>query len=208
MYTLYYSPGACSLSVHIVLEWISADYKAVKVSPSDPDFLRVNPAGAVPALDLGTGSPLTQCSAILKYLAGKYPAVELDARESPEREADLARWAAFLTGDLHPAFFPVFFAQRYTTDTSDEALSKVKAAGLLLVKKKLAILDQHLEGRDFFVGGKRSYVDAYSVPMVRWAKNFLAEGLAEFPNVVRHHEALLKDAAVVKAMTDEGIYGH
>ncbi|MGN6825932.1 glutathione S-transferase family protein [Paucibacter sp. M5-1] len=207
MYTLYYSPGACSLSVHIVLEWVAADYQAIKVNPADPDYLKVNPAGAVPALGLGTSSVLTQCSAILKYLALKYPVAQLDQHDSLERDADLARWAAFLTGDLHPAFFPIFKPERYTIDSSDDALAKVKAAGIALVAKKLAVIDQHLQGRDYFTGAERSYVDAYAVPMVRWAKNVLPGGLSAFPNVARHHEELLRDPGVIKAMTSEGIQG-
>lgn len=206
MYILYYAPGACSLSVHIVLEWVEATYRAVNVNPADPGYLKINPVGAVPALDIGTGVSLTQCSAILKYLARRYPQAELDLHENHEVQADLARWASFLTGDLHPAFFPVFMPQRYTTDVSEDALKSVKAAGLLLVEKKLAILDQQLEGREYFMGSKRTYVDAYSIPMVRWAKNVLPDGLKNFSNVSRHHERLLEDAAVIRAMTDEGIF--
>jgi glutathione S-transferase len=207
MYTLYYSPGACSLSVHIVLEWIGATYKAVKVNPADPDYLKVNPAGAVPALEIGTDKPLTQCSAILQYLARRHPSFGLDEHEDQERDADLSRWAAFLTGDLHPAFFPVFMPQRYTTDQSEAALANVKAAGMLLVNKKLQVIDQHLEGREYFMGSRRTYVDAYSVPMLRWAKNVLPGGLKDYPKIMRHHERMLKDESVVRAMTDEGIFG-
>jgi glutathione S-transferase len=208
MYTLYYAPGACSLSVHIVLEWVGADYKAVKVSPADPDYRKINAAGAVPALDIGGTQALTQCSAILKYLARKFPQAELDMHDNLEQEAELTRWSAFLTGDLHPAFFPVFGSQRYTTDTSESALKNVKAAGLLLVEKKLALIDQHLEGKDYFVGNRRTYVDAYSIPMVRWAKNMLPGGLAKFSNVSRHHERLIQDEAVIRVMTDEGLLQH
>jgi glutathione S-transferase len=208
MYTLYYAPGSCALSVHIVLEWVGTEYKAVKVNPSEPDYLKVNPAGAVPALDIGLDEALTQCSAILKYLARRFPKADLDEHENQERDADLTRWSAFLTGDLHPAFFPVFMPQRYTTDTAPEALEKVKAAGLLLVKKKLALIDHRLQGREFFMGRKRTYVDAYSVPMVRWARNMLPGGLSQFPDVARHHDHMLKDSGVVAAMTAQGILGH
>jgi glutathione S-transferase len=207
MYTLYYAPGACSLSVHIVLEWVGATYKAVKVNAADPDYLKVNPAGAVPALDIGTEAPLTQCSAILQYLARRHSRFELDEHENQELGAELSRWAAFLTGDLHPAFYPVFMAQRYTTDDSEAALANVRAAGMSLVNKKLLVIDQHLQGREYFMGSKRTYVDAYSVPMLRWAKNVLPNGLNEYPEVSRHHEQMLQDEAVVRAMTDEGILG-
>ena len=207
MYTLYYAPGACSLSVHIVLEWVGTEYKAVPVNPSDPDYLKVNPAGAVPALDIGQESALTQCSAILHFLARRFPAANLDEHDNLERDAELSRWSAFFTGDLHPAFYPLFMPGRYTTDTSGEALARVKAAGVLLVQKKLAILDKRLEGREYFMGSKRTYVDAYSVPMVRWATSALPGGLERYPDLSRHHKLMLSDAGVQRAMTEEGLLG-
>ena len=51
---LYYTPGACSLADHIVLEWIGAPYEAVRVSREErqtPAFRALNPAGAVPVLE-------------------------------------------------------------------------------------------------------------------------------------------------------------
>ena len=50
MPTLYYSPGACSLAVHIVLEWIGQPYEIIKVDihHPDPSYTRINSAGAVP----------------------------------------------------------------------------------------------------------------------------------------------------------------
>lgn len=208
MYTLYYAPGSCALAVHIVLEWVGAHYRAVRVNPSDPDYLKVNPAGAVPALDIGQDEALTQNSAILKYLSRRFPQAHLDEHQNEERDADLTRWSAFLTGDLHPAFFPVFMPGRYTTDESEQALGKVREAGMLLVKRKLALIDKRLEGREYFMGSHRTYVDAYSVPMVRWASNMLPGGLSAYPDIARHHAHLLKDSGVVAAMTEQGLLGN
>lgn len=204
MVTLYYAPGACSLSVHIVLEWIGRPYEAKRVNPGDPDYLRVNPAAAVPALDIGTDAPLTQCAAILRYLARRHPEADLGDGSTIEREAELERWSSFLTGDLHPAFFPVFMPGRYTVATDDQALADVRAAGKALVEKKLAIIDRHLEGRAHFLGAKRTIVDAYSVPMIRWASSVLG-GLERYPDIARHHAALLADSGVQRAMVDEGL---
>jgi glutathione S-transferase len=64
---LYYSPGACSLADHIVLEWIGRPYETRRVSREErrsPDYLAINPAGAVPALE-DEGWVLTQNAAIL-----------------------------------------------------------------------------------------------------------------------------------------------
>ena len=205
MYKLYYAPGACSLSVHIVLEWIGHPYQAIRSNPSDPEYLKINPAGAVPALDIGTDAPLTQCSAILNFLARRYPESELGIENNLERAAEQDRWAAFLTGDLHPAFFPIFMPQRYTSATDDDALNHVREAGVALVKKKLSLLDRQLEGREYVLGSKRTFVDAYTVPMIRWATNAVPGGLADYPDIKRHHEHMLEDAAVQRVMRDEGL---
>ena len=205
MLKLYYAPGACSLSVHIVLEWIGAPYEIERSDPSSPDYLKVNPAGAVPALRIGDGAPLTQCSAILHYLVRRFPEADLADDTTPERAAELDRWAAFLTGDLHPAFFPVFMPAPYTTDPNPAALDRVKQAGLALVAKKLKLIEAHLEGREHFVDAKRTFVDAYSVPMVRWACSMLPGGLDAYPGVRRHHQAMLSDPAVRKVMLEEGL---
>lgn len=207
MNTLYYAPGACSLSVHIVLEWLGERYETVRVNPSDPEYQRLNPAGQVPALDIGEGTLLTQCSAILAYLSHTHPAAGLSGDETPLGQAILGRWSAFFTGDVHPAFFPVFMPQRYTTADDETSLAKVREAGTSLVRKKLDLLEAHLADRSHIVGDTRTYVDAYSVPMIRWASSMLPGGLADWPSVKAHHERMLADPGVERAMADEGLLG-
>lgn len=205
MATLYYAPGACSLSVHIVLEWLGEPYQAIRVDPSDPKYRELNPAGQVPAFDIGDGTLLSQCSAILGYLAHTHPSAGLSGEDTPLAQALLGRWSAFFTGDVHPAFFPVFMPQRYTTAEDEAALQHVREAGMALVRKRLDLLEAQLEGRDHIVGETRTYVDAYSVPMVRWASSMLPGGIEGWPSVKRHHEAMLADPAVRKVMADEGL---
>lgn len=205
MNTLYYSPGACSLSVHIVLEWIGKPYNAVQVDPSDPGFRLINPAGAVPAFDYGGNEPLTQCAAVHTYLALMHPEVELLDHSTPERAAIQERWSAFITGDLHPAFFPVFMPARYTVASDEAALEQVRQAGFALVKQRLALLNQHLEGRVWMAGEKRTYLDAYVTPMLRWAANMLPNGLDDYAEVKRHHAHMLGDPGVHRAMDAEGL---
>ncbi|MBJ2285840.1 glutathione S-transferase family protein [Pseudomonas sp. MF6755] len=205
MNTLYYSPGACSLSVHIMLEWVGKPYSAVQVSYADAEYQKLNPAGQVPALDAGDGNVLTQCSAILAYLAHTHPAAALAGNETPLGQAQLGRWSAFFTGDVHPAFFPVFMPQRYTTADDETSLANVRAAGTSLVRKRLDLLDAHLLNRTYIVGNSRTYVDAYSVPMIRWASLMLPGGLASWPGVKAHHERMLADVGVKQAMRDEGL---
>ncbi len=204
MLTLYYHPGACSLAAHIALEWIGAPYKAVEVEFGDKDYLKINPAGAVPALDDGAGWILTQDAAILRYLARRHPQAGLavDGDEKTEAEAD--RWSFFITGDLHPAFFPLFVPNRYTRAREKEAFDDIREAAKALAHKKFALIDAHLTGRRFFLNEKRSYLDAYVFPMERWAQTLPDDGLSAFPAVRAHHETMAADPAVQKALAAEG----
>ncbi len=203
MNILYYAPGACSLAVHIVLEWIGAPYQVISVNPHDPAYLAINPAGAVPALDFGGKSPLTQAAAILKYLAVKNPEADLLDPRSPESEAQLDRWSDFLTGDLHPAFFPVFAPARYTAASDDASREQVLAAALALVQTKLTLLEAQLAAGRWLVGNKRTIVDAYATPMLRWASIKLDGGLANYPALAQHQEHMLRDPSVRRVMEVE-----
>ena len=188
-----------------MLEWIGEPYRAVKVDHHDPEFIRINPAGAVPALDYGGDRPLTQCAAVLQYLARKHPEADLMDDSSVEAAAELQRWSAFLTGDLHPAFFPIYFPGRYTVSTDAAAQEEVRAAAIAVVRTRLGLLERQMTGRLWMVGGKRTILDAYVTPMLNWSKSLIPGGLDDFPAARAHHDWMLRDAAVRKVMEDEGL---
>lgn len=203
MPTLYFAPGACSLAPHIALEWIGAPYEAVKVQYGSKELLAVNPAGAVPTLREDDGWLLTQAGAILDYLANKHPEAGLSGGEGLRAKAEAHRWTAFLTSDVHAAFWPFFMPDRYTTDAGDAARKAVAEAGRKLVAKQFAILDRHLAGRDWILDGGRSVVDAYAFPMIRWATKLLPGGLADYPHVQALHDRIAADASVQKVLARE-----
>lgn len=206
MTTPYYATGACSLAPHIVLEWIGAPYEAVKVQIGGKALLAVNPAGAVPTLREEDGWLLTQAGAILDYLAQKHPEAGLSGGETLRDKAEAHRWSAFLTSDMHAAFWPIFMPGRYTTDTSEDAKQAVVAAGHKLVRKQMGVLNTHLEGRDWMLGagrGARSIIDAYAFPMIRWGAAKLPGGIADYPNVQALHDRLAADPAVQTVLARE-----
>ena len=204
MVTLYYHTGACSLAPHIALEWIGEPYETKEVEFGDKEYLKVNPAGAVPALDTGEGWILTQAAAVLRYLARRFPQAGIAADCSPRDEAEADRWSSFITGDLHPAFFSLFSPNRYTRAREKEAFDDVREAAKALVRKKFDILEAHLAGRRFMVGDKRSYLDAYVFPMERWAASMLEDGLSKYPNIRKHHDMMSADEGVKRALAAEG----
>lgn len=209
MTTLYYAKGACSLAPHIVLEWIGEPFEAHKVAFGSPELLAVNPSGAVPTLQEDDGWTLTQAGAILDYLAQKHPQADLSGGDTLREKAEAHRWSAFFTSDMHAAFWPVFTPQRYTKLTDAEGRNAAKEAGLDLVRKQMTVLNTHLEGREWILGdgrGKKSVIDAYSFPMIRWGIAMLPEGLEAYPHVQALHDRLAADPGVQAALAREAGY--
>lgn len=172
MITLFYAPGTCALAPHIVLEWIGEPYELQKVKPSDPDYLQMNPLGQVPAMIDGDSDVMNQADALLKYLAHKYPNARLGDDGTLQDAYELDRWLAFLTGDVHPAFFPFFVPQRYITEDNEANRQTVKEASYRLIDRVYQHLDKHLEGKTHLIGNRRTIADAYAFSMTRWATHY------------------------------------
>lgn len=90
-------------------------------------------------------------------------------------------------------------AYRYTTDPSEAARAKVQEAALTLVMKKLDIAEDHLSGREWFLE-TRSVIDAYALPMLRWARAKVPGGIGAWPTVSALHDRLAADPAVKRVL--------
>jgi len=200
---LYYSPGACSLADHITLEWIGQPYEAVRVSSEQrqtPEYLRINPAGAVPAFE-HEGWALTQNTAILGYLADSFPETGLGGDGSPKSRAEINRWLGLANSDIHPAFHPLFGTTAYL---GDEALiEQSKDVARRKLRGLFQRVDAQLAGRDW-ITGRRSIADPYLFVVTRWAKA-MAVDLSGLGNLERFFNAMLADPAVHKVLQDEGL---
>jgi glutathione S-transferase len=200
---LYYTPGACSLADHIVLEWIGKPYEAVRVSREErkaPAFLAINPAGAVPALE-HDGWVLTQNAAILNYLADLHPESGLGGDGSAKSRANVNKWLAFANSDVHPAFLPIFGGTAYLED--EALIAKTKDAARAKVRGLFERADANLADKDW-MAGNRSVADAYLYVTYRWARACGVDisGLDRLAAFASRIEA---DAAVQKVLQDEGL---
>ena len=130
---LYYMPGACSLASHIVLEWLGKPYETHKLSRDElkgPEFLKINPLGAVPALADGDWT-LTQNVAILEYLAEQAPQSKLMGDGSARSRAEVRRWLGFINSDLHKTFSLVFAPMRFLSEEGAQKELAANASKLL-----------------------------------------------------------------------------
>ena len=201
---LYYSPGACSLADHIALEWTGKPYEATAVSREarkSPEFLALNPAGAVPVLE-HDGWVLTQNTAILNYIAATHPEAGLTGDGSPRSRAEVDRWLAFVNSDVHPAFKPLFGATAYLGDAA--MIEKSKDAARTQLRTLFERVDAQLGKHDWIAGSTRSIADPYLYVVTRWAR---AQGvdLKGLDNLERHFRQMEADPGVQAALKQEGL---
>jgi glutathione S-transferase len=198
---LYYSPGACSLSPHIVLleaglpyDLVKVDLKAKKLENGD-DYLKVNPKGQVPALGLDNGELVTEGPVIVQMIADKASGKNLaPARDSAERYK-LQEWLNFITTELHKNFGPMF-----SPVLADDAKAFFKDR----VMAKFKYIDGQLAGHDYLMGKQFTVADAYLFTMLSWADRMKFD-LSALPNLLAYKARVAARPKVQEALTKEGL---
>ena len=195
---LYYSPGACSLSPHIVaaeagiaLDMESVDLKAHKTQ-SGEDFYAINPKGYVPALVLDDGVLLTEGPAIVQYLADLKPESGLLAPVGDFKRYKTVEWLTFINSEIHKSFSPLFGKD------SDE----VKAAAKEKIAKRFATAARGLGDQDYLTGSGFTVADAYIFVMLRWARKI---GIAVPDNLGRLFDRISARPGVKTVLQEEGL---
>jgi len=212
--TLYYSPNACSLAPHIVLEEIGASYRLERASVRDgttqsAEFRAVNPKGRVPVLHgvegsgMGPAGVLTEAPAILLYLARSHPQAGL-LPASPIGEARCLEWLNWLSSNVHAMTYgQIWRAGRFVADTADEP--PVIAKGQQAVREQYAYIEQILaDGRTWAVAGTYSVVDPFLFVFHRWGERVDVD-MTAYPAWGRLTQRLLQRPAVQRALKQEGL---
>lgn len=198
---LFYSPGSCAMSPHIVLSEAGIDYAldrvdlASKTTETGRPLTEINPQDAVPVLVLDTGETLTEGAAIVQYIADQAPDAGLLPPVGTLARARVQQWLNYIATEMHKAYVPLFKAD-YPQSSKDIALSNVKKAFDFV---SLALADRpHLLGDDFTVA------DAYLFTVINW-HNFIALDLAPWPVLQAYQARIAARPAVRKAMREEGL---
>src|SRR5262249_47052485 len=110
---LYYSSGACSLASHIALEETGLPFEKHAVDfdngeSETPQFLKMNPIGAVPVLIMENGESLTEGAAILQYIADRKPELGLAPKQGTPERYRLQEKLNFISTEIHKNFGPLF----------------------------------------------------------------------------------------------------
>ena len=206
MIKLYYSPGACSLAPHIVLEELGIAYESVLVSLKDgehkkADYLKINPKCRVPALNVD-GKVLTENVAILTYLGGGYPERGLWPKET-WKQAEALAMLAWLASSVQVTFAGVVRPERYANDSA--AKENIKASCRETLLGYFADIEKLLTGKTFAMGGQYTVCDPYVLVFYRWGYRVGLDMKTAYPHWTKHAMRVASRPTVKRVFEDEGI---
>ena len=198
---LFYSPGACSLSPHIVLLEAGLPFTLdktnlkTKKTADGGDYLAINSKGAVPALQLDDGRVLTEGPAIVQYLADQKPESGLAQRAGTFERYQLMEMLNYITSELHKSFTSLF---------NPDAPADVKKAAQDNLYKKFDWLTTRIKEGKFVMGGVFTVADAYLFTILSWTKH-VGIDLAKWPALAAYVARVAQRPKVQEALRAEGL---
>ena len=198
---LYYSPGACSLSPHIVLREAGLAFEPVLASTKThklqdgTDYYSINPKGYVPLLELDNGERLTEGPAIVQYLADQAPGKKLAPPNGTFERYRLQEWLNFITSELHKGFGNLF---------NPAMPEEGKAVARARVTDRLKWVDTQLAGKQYLMGDNFSVADAYLFTISNWAQ-YVGVDISGLAELTAYRARVAARPAVQEAMKAEGL---
>jgi len=198
---LFYSPGACSLSPHIVAREAGIDVELEKVDTKThtfnggSDYFKVNPKGYVPALEIKAGDILTEGPAIVQYLGDQKPQSGVVPAAGSAQRYRQQEMLGYINSEIHKTYSPLF-NKAISEETANERRE--------YLKKRYAYLEGVLATKQYLVDNKFSAADAYLYTVTRWAP-FVKVDLTGFPNLKEFQARVEARPAVQQALKEEGL---
>jgi glutathione S-transferase len=203
MYQLYYSPGACSLAIHVILNELNQPFEAINVSIQEgknrsPEFLKLNPRGQVPVL-VEDGKPLREGAAIIIYLLEKHSSPMLP--KSGWERAKALEWIMFGNASMHPAYGRMFLASKTQDQAVKDYLFKTTSEQ---INKLWQLVDAQLAETPFICGQDWSAGDILLSVFANW-NSYFSVPITLGDNVKRMIKNVISRPAYQKALQTEKI---
>ena len=201
MTKLYYSPGACSLSPHIVLHESKLPFQAIMASTKThkladgTDYYTINPKGYVPLLELDNGERLSEGPVIVQYIADQVPNSGLAPAAGTMARYRLMEWLNFITTELHKGFSPLFHP---AMPEDAKALARTRLG------ERLTWVNTQLEGKTYLMGDTFTVADAYLFTVAGWGRH-VGVDISGLANLVAYVARVAARPAVQAAMKAEGL---
>jgi glutathione S-transferase len=196
---LYFASGTCSFSPHIILQELGMPYDLVRVNNKTKqtsegnDFRTVNPKGYVAALQLETGTVLTEGPAIVQYLADLKPETGLAPANGTFARSQLQEWLSFVNSEIHAGVGPLFnpaFPEEARTIFKDK------------LAKRLDLIADRLADNAYLMGDTFTVADAYLFTVFGWFSH-LAIDLGAWPAIAEYVKRIEARPSVAAARARE-----
>ncbi|MER2473491.1 glutathione transferase GstA [Photorhabdus laumondii] len=198
---LYYQPGACSLSPHIILREAGLDFSVIKVdlktkkTENGDDFFAINPKGQIPTLLLDNNEILTEGSVIVQYIADQKPDKKLIAPAGTMERYRQLEWLSHISSEIHKGFSPLFFPG------TPENYRPVAINNLL---RKFKYIDEVLAKQPYIAGEHFTVADAYLFTLSNWAP-LVQLDLSDLVHLKAYQERIAERPNVRDALKAEGL---
>ena len=195
----YYSPRSCALASHIVLEYVGADFEAIRLDfqanqQRSAEYLAINAKGRVPALVTERGV-ITETPAILLYLAQTHPQSGVAPLDDPFALAELQAVNSWFCSTVHVVHAHGTRGARWADEAS--ALQAMKAKVAQNMTDCFDWIERELLRGPWVMGKDFSVADPYLFTLTLWLMQNGVE-LARFPRVADHYQRMLALPAVQK----------
>jgi glutathione S-transferase len=197
---LFYSPNACSLAIHVLLEEIGKPYASHRVDFSkqeqnSAEYAAITPKGKVPVLERDDGSHLTELPAIAWYLARSNPELNLLPADI-EGEVRALEILDYLIATVHMrGFTRIFRPENFAPGPQDK--EQVQETGRETAAQGFALMEKVLGEQDYLLG-EYSIADAALFFLEFWAVRRVAMTLP--PALESHFQRMLARPAVQRAI--------
>jgi glutathione S-transferase len=202
-YTLYYAPGACSISPQIALREAGLPFKLERVDlrakklPDGGDWLAINPKGYVPALKLPNGEVLTEGAIMVQYIADQVPDKGLAPKHGTTERLRMAEWLHYIATELHKGMSPL-----YNPIAGDDYKKQLKTERLA---SRWGILANHLRDKQFIMGDRFTVADGYAFYVLRAWQHSAKEDLAKWPELQAYYTRLAARPSIAASLEAEGL---
>lgn len=200
---LYFSPNTCSMSSHIILNEIGKKFEiesvdlGAKRTKSGKDFMKINPKGYVPALEIKKGEVLTECAVIVQYLADKAKAGKLLAKAGSPARYRTIEMLNFIASEVHKTMGSLF----------NKAMpEEMRNATIERAGKRITMIDGILAKQNYIMGKSFTVADAYLFTILNWGQ-WVGVNLKRWKNVSAYMERMAKRPSVKMTQAAEAAAG-
>jgi glutathione S-transferase len=200
---LYFAPRTRAIRPRWLLEELGVPYELVRLDRAKgehktPEYLKIHPHGAVPALVDGDLT-LIESAAICMYLADKFSEKGLAPPPGTPERGSYYQWVVYAVATMEPPILS-YFLNRVMLPEERRSAEKVEQAQKDFIEVA-RVLSPAIAGKEFLVAGRFSVADLMVSSMLGWAAMI---GLLsnDFPDIKQYSKRLAERPACRRAQAD------